>query len=65
MGLGGDEERVLVAGVLDELHKMSVRRGPRERQTRLGDLVAVVVVDLETVPMTFGDLGGAVRLGDQ
>ena len=61
--LRADVERVHVARQLDELDEVAVGRHAREHQARVGDAVAVGVVDLVAVAVALADLGGAVELG--
>src|SRR4029453_12861260 len=62
--LSGDEVGMDLAGQLDELDQLGVRRGTADHQTRILELVAVSVVDLVTMPMPLFDLCLAVALGN-
>ncbi len=64
MRLRGDVIRVDLLGQLHELHQGAVRGGAGEDQSRLGELIAVGVVDLVAVPVALGDQRAAVGLRD-
>lgn len=55
--------RVDVLRQLHELDEGALGRGAGEDETRLRDVVAVVVVDLETVTVTLADVRGAIGRG--
>ena len=63
VSLGRDVVRVHVAGQLDELDQLAVRRQSREDQPSRLQVAAELVVDLVAVPVALLDLVRAVGLG--
>src|SRR5699024_2728603 len=59
-----DVERMGLDRQFDELHELTVGRGTGELKPRLGELLAVGVVDFVAVPVAFADRRRTVDSGD-
>ena len=64
MGLGGHVERMHLARQFDEFGEFTVRALAGDDQTAFAQTILVCHVHLVTVAVAFGDMRGAVQLGD-
>ena len=61
MELRTNEERVFLFGKLCDLHENAVRRGAREDDARLSELLDIFRIDLVAMTVTFDDRRLSVR----